>query len=50
MKKEEAKKNANKMSELVYDKMSSTIVSVVYFIWGFITGVVSAIVIKAGLI
>ena len=50
MNKEEAKKNANKMSELVYDKMSSTIVSVVYFIWGFITGVISAIVIKAGLI
>ena len=38
------------MSEIVYDKMSSTIVSVVYFVWGFITGVVSALVIKMGLV
>jgi TRAP-type mannitol/chloroaromatic compound transport system permease large subunit len=46
----EKSKQAGKMSEMVYDKMSSTIVSVVYFVWGFITGVVSALVIKMGLV
>ena len=44
------KKNANRMSDLVYDKMAATITSVVYFLWGFITGVTAAIVIWGGIL
>ena len=46
----EKSERANKMSDLVYDKMAATITSVVYFLWGFITGVIAAIVIWGGVL
>ena len=45
---EEQSKKAKKISERVVSKVVDTIVPIIYFTWGMITGIVTCIVLWAG--
>ena len=47
-KKEESQSRMQKMTDMAMKKIVDTIVPIIYFSWGMITGVVSCIVLWAG--